>query len=505
MATFLFCAMFSPFVLLGFIFFAHYLLYKRSKFRPKGHFYDELYKIASDRKVDNLCRPLPKFGRCSLQDSSQTAVDVLAMFETITAYNTMVTHPDQLYSMLVSAISCALSESRPVHLSIPSDVMRSTIEPRQLKLPKVFKTFDPHTVSILCDRVLDAKRIAICIGENVKAPDQLYRFIARTNSSFVCTPVGKAYANEHHPKYRGVIGFAGHDSATSLLADPDVDLIIAVGTTFDELSTGGWTNGLTSSKVFHIDDRLDAFTRSENACHVFGTIDSVLTELVKIVESSEKVWTNSSVDTLHLKDVIRCHHDCEPVRPQYLMRTLSELSKDVRFYIDAGNSWAWATHYLLRDDVIGNYRIGMGFGSMGWSIGASIGAAIASRKPTVCVVGDGSYLMSAQEITVAVQLKLPIVFVVLNDSALGMVYHGQRLGNQESIGWELPTINFAMMAQSVGARSLVVNSSKELDAICIETLFVDGPVLIDVRIDRDEVPPMGDRVKGLSKSVTPGA
>src|SRR5690606_28066993 len=106
-----------------------------------------------------------------------------------------------------------------------------------------------------------------------------------------------------------------------------------------------------------------------------------------------------------------------------------------RIFIDAGNAWAWATHYLTRSNNEGHYHIAMGFGSMAWSIGAAIGCALANRAaPTLCIVGDGSYLMSAQEITVAAQQKLPVVFLVLNDSAMGMVMHGQRLGGQESIG-----------------------------------------------------------------------
>ena len=147
----------------------------------------------------------------------------------------------------------------------------------------------------------------------------------------------------------------------------------------------------------------------------------------------------------------------------------------------------------------------MGFGSMAWAIGASIGSAF-SKNLTFCVVGDGSWLMSAQEITVALQHKLPVVFIILNDSSLGMVYHGQKLGGQESIGWELPQIDFSTQAQAMGVQAFRVNNTKELidlDFKEIEHIAQSGPVLIDVRIDAQEVPPMGDRIKGIS--ATPGS
>jgi acetolactate synthase-1/2/3 large subunit len=115
--------------------------------------------------------------------------------------------------------------------------------------------------------------------------------------------------------------------------------------------------------------------------------------------------------------------------------------------------------------------------------------------------------MSAQEITVAAQQKLPVVFLVLNDSAMGMVMHGQRLGQQESIGWELNKVDYALMAHAMGVDGIVIDSPAQLDALDYTALFQkNGPTLLDVRIDRNEIPPMGDRIKGLAVngSATPG-
>jgi acetolactate synthase-1/2/3 large subunit len=177
-------------------------------------------------------------------------------------------------------------------------------------------------------------------------------------------------------------------------------------------------------------------------------------------------------------------------------------------HLDAGNTWAWFTHYFHRKCRQGYYHIAMGFGSMGWAIGASIGTSFGSKEPSVCVTGDGSYLMSGQEITVALQHQIPVIFVILNDSELGMVKHGQKLGGAEEVGFELPEIDYAMMAQAMGIEGLTIRTPEELVEIDWQHLGnKKAPTLINLIIDPNEVPPMGQRVKGLAdknESATPG-
>lgn len=255
--------------------------------------------------------------------------------------------------------------------------------------------------------------------------------------------------------------------------------------------------------------------------HVFGNIDVIFDRLIKSLTEARKGGCNWKTvsNAIHLQNINggffalnepdKCRSNASPVKPQRLMSHLSQaLPDDTRIFVDAGNGWSWATHYLSRTNNDGLYRIAMGYGSMAWSIGAAIGSAIGNRQSsTLCIVGDGSYLMSAQEITVAAQQQLPIVFVVLNDSAMGMVMHGQQLGQQESIGWELNEVDYALMAHAMGIDSLVIDSPAQLDQLDYQALFQkNGPTLLDVRIDRYEVPPMADRVKGLAQngSATPG-
>src|SRR3954471_2586680 len=170
----------------------------------------------------------------------------------------------------------------------------------------------------------------------------------------------------------------------------------------------------------------------------------------------------------------------------------------------------WAIHYLQppgierRSATASWLRVALEFAPMGWAIGAAVGVARGNpHDPVVCVTGDGSYLMSGQEITTAAEEKLPVIFVILNDHAYGMVMHGQRLAGAEPIAFELPKIDFRAMAEAVGVPGRVIHSPADFEDIDFPAMLSrKGPTLLDVRIDREEVPPMILRLKTLG-SVKP--
>jgi acetolactate synthase-1/2/3 large subunit len=144
-------------------------------------------------------------------------------------------------------------------------------------------------------------------------------------------------------------------------------------------------------------------------------------------------------------------------------------------------------------------RVVLNFAPMGWAIGAAVGVARGNPScPVVCITGDGSYLMNGQEITVAMEEKLTVVFIILNDHALGMVKHGQRLAGAEPIGYELPRVDYQMMAQSMGIPGHIVRSPADFNALDFNAILKrKGPTLLDVRIDEEEAPPMNLRMKVL--------
>jgi len=465
---------------------------------------------------------LPKFGKRALQESSCTAIDTVAMLRHCTGFSSLVSHVQQLESKLISAIMAAhRSPQAPVHLSIPADLLAARCAPPQRihadLFSQDFKIADDRAIGVLCSKVLKVDTIAVFIdGEIGPAARKVVEFCELVNAPFVVGMTGKYWVDETHPLYRGVYGFAGHLSAQEVFTSSRVDLILAVGSSLTELATGGWDKLLLNTRLVHIDSNPEHFTRSPMAnhhvCSDAGLVFERLVQFVRAQKETGKQWrccveqevpVNSQGTRAKLDAGGRCGDASQPIKPQRLVATLNKnLPPDTRIYIDAGNAWAWMTHYFVNREYRGLVHLGAGFGCMGWAIGAAVGAAKANPNVlTLCITGDGSYLMSAQEISVAAQHELPVVFVVLNDAALGMVMHGQRLARAESIGWELNRVNYAQQAQAMGVPGLVIQSPEQLDALDFADFrHMRGPVLLDVRVDREEAPPIAQRVKGLGNT-----
>lgn len=116
----------------------------------------------------------------------------------------------------------------------------------------------------------------------------------------------------------------------------------------------------------------------------------------------------------------------------------------------------------------------------------------------VCITGDGSLMMNGQELSVAVAEGLTVIFVVLNDAALGMVKHGQRLAGAEQIAFTLPPTDFAMLARALGAEAHTIRTASDLNVLDIDAICSrKGPTLLDVYIDPEEVPPINVRMRVL--------
>ena len=469
---------------------------------------------------------IEKFGRGSFQDSSCTGINTAEMFTHCTRFNTLVSHTAQLEPKFLQAISYAISNRPgPVHLSIPLDVMRAKVEPHRIN--STMRAFINHDVvpsqeaiQLVLKDLADKSKVTVVIGEGAAgAIDTIIRLIESRGWLFVTTPRAKGLVNSFHPLYRGVFGFAGHDSALEALQPENAQRVVVVGTALDEVSTSGWdTSAIMSERLIHLSSNSEHLSRSFMAklC-ILGSLELMLKPFAKLLENNsfKKSLTLSYDDRglpkmVNLANRDKCFSREGRVKPQALMTKMSAICPDnTRVLMDTGNSFLWGIHYWnCKRPIDFNpkkslFHIGIGFASMGWAIGAAVGmAAGAKGKPVVCFTGDGSMLMSGQEITTALQENLNVLFVVLNDSSLGMIRHGQQLGGAEQIGNELPAINFAQMAQAMGVEAYRIETMADLDKLDIPFLLSKSvPCLLDVLIDGDEVPPMGARMKVLTGAV----
>jgi len=466
---------------------------------------------------------IEKFGRGALQDGSCTGVNTVEIFNHCTRFNTLISHSAQLEPKLLQAMSYARSNSPgPVHLSVPLDVMREQVE--DVHLQGNMRAFINHEVvpsqeamQLVLKELATKEKVTVVLGEGAAgAINTLIALIESRHWLFVTTPRAKGLVNNFHPSYRGVFGFAGHESARIALQPENAERVVVIGTALDEVSTSGWDgSAIMSNRLIHLSNNPEHLSRSYMAklC-ILGSLELMLKPFVELLASNKarKKWLIQQDEyglpaNLLIQNPEKCLLQAGKVKPQALMTYLSDVCPDdTRVLFDSGNSFLWGIHYWNCRRPAGFdakktlFHIGIGFASMGWAIGAAIGvAAGAQGKPVVCITGDGSMLMSGQEITVALQHNLNVLFVVLNDSSLGMVRHGQKLSGGESIGHELPSINFALMAQAMGLKSYRIESMDDLMALNMALLVSQNkPCLLDVVIDRDEVPPMGARMKVLT-------
>ena len=493
-----------------------------------------------------------KEGKKALQDSSDTGVNIPGMLKFCTRYNSVVSHIEQFEPKLISAILTAFNTPQgPAHLSIPTNILKSTL-PIPFKktnfdnINKRRHLIDKYAIKNLIEEVSESKKIVFVIGPGAKnSTSSILRAINQLNAFFVTTPDAKGFINPYHPQYRGVIGFAGHSSAAKILCDESVDSVIAIGTTMGEFSSNAWDEkALLNSRLIHIDDNYENLARTMVAkLHVQGDIETIMEEFIKglTTSSTDRIEAQYSQfkSIIDKRDLFsqKQHHskqllhykldDCDkvndtslPIKPQWLMNQLTKsFPSNSRYLADNGNNAAWAIHYLNpfdrrlgsrrtsnRDNTCrrnigaGAFQVCAEFCSMGWSLGTAIGTALAHPSdPIICIVGDGSFLMSGLEITVAKQENLNVIFIIMNDQHLGMVKHGQQLNHAADIANELPNISYALMAASMGIMSHTIEHPDDFKKLNFNTICNrNGPTLLDVRIDPNEVPPIATRITGMN-------
>jgi acetolactate synthase-1/2/3 large subunit len=464
------------------------------------------------------------FSRGCFQDSSQDGVDIMGIFDHCTRFSSMVTHPDQLERKLAAALTAALGNPRgPAHLSIPVDIFAAeaggpaSYTGLHALLNAVETTLDSAALERLCEEVtavLDRQgRVALLVGHNgAGAGEEITRFAELAGAAMVTTPRGKPVINPYHPLSAGVFGCSGHLSARRALADESVQLILAVGTNLGEWSTSKWDPLLMNDKLIHIHSDPVCFARSPMArLHVTGKIKTIFARLRNQLEGLKRSGKLTLVATAagtpdaaaracYLPANITVHNraNCQPAvdgdllkPPQLFPELIRRLPRETRFFIDNSNSVPWSIHYFFHPRPE-SYHLSIEFASMAWAIGAAVGSAFANRSaPSVCITGDGCYLMSGQEITVAMEQRLPVIFVVLNDRAYGLIRHGHRLLGKEQVAFSIPAVDFAMMARATGAHSHTIREAKDFDRIDWQKLSLrQGPTLLDVLIDPEEKPPL---------------
>jgi acetolactate synthase-1/2/3 large subunit len=456
-------------------------------------------------------------GRGGFQDSSGIGrtVDAVRLWRSMAKFVAKVEAGRTFWSHLHEAVEAALSgRPGPAVLLLPRDVYEAEVGPRPSWLPQRLDelaargTVESSQLHALFDLVKGARRPVLIAGTGVARssdPDAVARFAIESNLPVVTTMGNPGAFPNDHPLFLGMIGAAGHPSAHAYL-DDRADRIIAVGTGLDAMTRGGLGRALERARiaVVNVDAApllrtLDpALVVEADAGHVFRRLlDLRANEPFRAPAVLEYELTRHPTPLAAplVGDVPRAgtflrQSEALEVLAQYLPR-----ARHVLF--DAGNCAAAALHALpIHGGTTSTIALGMG--GMGYAIAGAIGAQLGDdpERGAVVVCGDGAFLMTGLEVHTAVELGLPILFVVFNNGKHGMCVTRQQLyfaGRIESSRYD--SVEVATLARGLGpAERLWVGRASTRAELCaaLDTYYgahARLPGVLELDLPVDEVPP----------------
>lgn len=441
----------------------------------------------------------PLIGRDSFQE-----VDITGITMPVTKHNFMVKEVARLADTLREAFAIAASgRPGPVLVDIPKDVQAAECEftPAAEEPAPKRKIPDDTAVKRAAELIAGAKRPFLYVGGGVVsagAGEELLALAETIGAPIGTSMMGLSAVPNDHPLFLGMTGMHGRYAAS--LALDRSDLIIAVGTRFSDRATGNKQEFSKDHKVLHID--IDPAEIGKNIPAYVALVADVKQALAALnavgLPHSDPAWL-TEVQALKAAPDNRLTMNPEKLNPELVIRAINRrLPTDSPVATDVGQHQMWVAQY---------YSFGWprtfitsgGLGTMGFGMGAAMGACIGTGlKKTVLFTSDGSFHMNLNELATAVANRLPLVVVVLNNSVLGMVrqwqtmFYGKRYSNTTL---NRPT-DFCLLAQAFGARGLRLEALDKLDSVLDKAFSIPGPVVVDVRVDRDEmvlpmIPPNG--------------
>jgi acetolactate synthase-1/2/3 large subunit len=467
------------------------------------------------------------FGKGAIQESSVHGIDVVDLFRPVTKLSAMLPDVSRTPDILRMAIRSALSGRHgPVHLSMPADIISRPVryeplEPRAYR-PVAAVSVDRDGIEAAARILVSAKRPCVLAGYGVSrsnAYDVLLDFAHTLGCPVATSPKGKGVFPEDDPLALGVLGFGGQGQVEKLLASGVPDALVIVGSSLNEFVTNAWTVDVHPETArIHIDIEGEAIGRNYPVdVALVGDARATLSELLARVRAvgapSRRGVPWKGLSNAPPPVAAPVSIDDRPLGAEAVIKELRDAMDDeTMLFVDNGSAIVWATHFfeVRRPDT---YFIDLGLSCMGSAVAGVIGAAIAAREAegerasarprrAVALVGDAAFAMLGSEVHTAVEERLPVVWVVLNNGGHGMVHHGDKLMKGKDLGVALfrTPIDCAAWAAALGATGVRAETPAAFRRAIRDALRTDGPVVVDAVVDPDEVPPtLERRVEALAQ------
>ncbi|MCJ8012915.1 thiamine pyrophosphate-binding protein [Paenibacillus sp. KQZ6P-2] len=429
-------------------------------------------------------------------------LDAEPVFRPVTKYSVMVRESKDLLAEVAKAAEIAVSGvPGPVHVAMPIDVQQGEVQHVTIPEPPKRAPIVPNldVIRQVAQELVKREKGYIFAGQGVRnSVDQLLELAELLHWPILTSPQAKGFIPEEHPLHAGIFGFAGHDGASALINEGDGQALLILGSSLGETATNNYNMNLTKGRFcVQMDFDQTVFNRKyEIDIPVLGDINLSLMFLIeelkalglpkpgaKELEKSQPYQVTDEYNTQNVLKNLQKH-----------------LPADTRYTVDIGEFMSYVIHYMNVLDF-NTFDINVHFGAMGSGIGSAIGAKLADPdRPVVCITGDGCFFMHGMEILTAKEYNLPILFVVMNNARLGMVYHGHELQYKRShASFEQKAISIAAMAAAMDIPSFRVNELGDLTQDTVRSLLnTGGPAVLEIALVDNNTPPMGDRVKFLS-------
>ncbi len=433
--------------------------------------------------------------------------DTVGITRPCTKHNWLVKDTNDLAATIHQAFHVSTTgRPGPTLVDIPKDVQFATgsyTPPAKTRVEHYQPQLKGDTAAItaLVELLEEAERPIFYTGGGVinsgpGASQLLRELVEATGFPITSTLMGLGAYPASGEKWLGMLGMHGLYEAN--MAMHDCDLMINVGARFDDRITGRLDSFSPGSKKAHIDIDASSINKVIRVdIPILGDVGHVLEDLLRIWKSrGRKVnkdglkawWTQ--INKWREVDSLAYRNSDKIIKPQYALQRLEELTKGYDRYIttDVGQHQMWAAQFL-HFDAPNRWMTSGGLGTMGYGLPASNGVQLAHPDALVInVAGDASIMMNIQEVSTAVQFRLPVKQFILNNERLGMVRQWQQLlhGERYSQSWTESLPDFPKLAEAFGCKGRTVTNPADLDDAIREMIEYDGPFLLEVLVEKHE-------------------
>lgn len=425
------------------------------------------------------------------KDSFQE-IDIAGITMPITKHNYIVKDVNQLADTIRRAFGIARrGRPGPVLIDIPKDVTANMAEyePKKIVQPRRRECVDEVELRAAADMIQEAKKPYIFVGGGAvlsDAAEELLEFAKKVDAPVADSLMGKGAFPGTDPYYTGMLGM--HGTKTSNHGVSECDLLIVVGARFSDRVTGNAKKFASKAKILQID--IDPAEMNKNVIitqGVTGDIKVVLSKLNEMLTQQDHSEWIRQIEEYKAKYPLTYHPDV--LSGPFVVEEIYRQTKGEAIIVtEVGQNQMWAAQHYKYPKPRTLLTSG-GLGTMGYGLGASIGAKCA--RPDKCVVniaGDGCFRMNMNEIATAVRSQIPVIEVILNNHVLGMVRQWQDLFYEKRYSATVlnDQVDFVKLAEAMGAKAFRASTREEFVQIFEKARGLNEPVLIDCQIDCDE-------------------